>query len=47
MHASFANGSGYVRMADIPSAWNIINLSFGEPTSVTSGDIRFNRCPAE
>ncbi|MFI0445904.1 chitinase [Actinomadura sp. 6N118] len=46
MHASFANGSGYVRMADIPSAWDIINLSFGEPTSVTSGDIRFNRCAA-
>ncbi|GAA2610257.1 glycoside hydrolase family 18 protein [Actinomadura fulvescens] len=46
MHASFANGSGYIRMADIPPAWDIINLSFGEPTSVTSGDIRFNRCPA-
>jgi chitinase len=46
LHASFANGSGYIRMADIPAAWNIINLSFGEPTSVTSGDIRFNRCPA-
>ncbi|WP_238164122.1 glycosyl hydrolase family 18 protein [Kribbella pittospori] len=46
LHASFANGSGYVRMADVPSEWNIINLSFGEPTSVTSGDIRFNRCPA-
>ncbi|QNE18061.1 chitinase [Kribbella qitaiheensis] len=46
LHASFANGSGYVRMADIPSVWNIVNLSFGEPTSVTSGDIRFNRCPA-
>jgi chitinase len=46
LHASFANGSGYIRMADIPSAWNIVNLSFGEPTSVTSGDIRFNRCPA-
>ncbi|MEV6281520.1 glycoside hydrolase family 18 protein [Kribbella sp. NPDC051770] len=45
LHASFANGSGYVRMADISSQWNIINLSFGEPTSVTSGDIRFNRCP--
>ena len=45
LHASFANGSGYIRMADIPAAWNIINLSFGEPTSVTSGDIRFNRCP--
>lgn len=45
LHASFANGSGYVRMADVPAAWNVINLSFGEPTSVTSGDIRFNRCP--
>ncbi|UWZ49866.1 carbohydrate binding domain-containing protein [Dactylosporangium matsuzakiense] len=46
MHASFANGSGYVRMADIPAAWDVIDLAFGEPTSVTSGDIRFNRCPA-
>jgi chitinase len=45
LHASFANGSGYIRMADIPAAWDIINLAFGEPTSVTSGDIRFNRCP--
>jgi chitinase len=45
LHASFANGSGYLRMADVPSEWNIINLSFGEPTSATSGDIRFNRCP--
>ncbi|MFG2822941.1 chitinase [Kitasatospora sp. NPDC048365] len=46
LHASFANGAGYVRMADIPASWDVINLSFGEPTSVTSGDIRFNRCPA-
>ena len=46
MHASFANGSGYIKMADIPAAWNIINLSFGESTTPTSGDIRFNRCPA-
>ncbi|WP_238154732.1 chitinase [Kribbella soli] len=45
LHASFANGSGYVRMADVPEQWDIINLAFGEPTSVTSGDIRFNRCP--
>lgn len=45
LHASFANGSGYVRMADVPAEWNIINLAFGEPTSGTSGDIRFNRCP--
>ncbi len=45
LHASFANGSGYVRMADVPNEWNVINLSFGEPTSVTSGEIRFTRCP--
>ncbi|RSM76758.1 chitinase [Kibdelosporangium aridum] len=46
LHASFANGSGYLRMADVPDAWDIINLAFGEPTSVTSGDIRFRQCPA-
>ncbi|GGS47462.1 chitinase [Actinokineospora fastidiosa] len=45
LHTSFANGSGYVRMADVPDAWDIINLAFGEPTSVTSGDIRFSLCP--
>ncbi|MDH2430143.1 glycosyl hydrolase family 18 protein [Sphaerisporangium sp. TRM90804] len=46
LHASFANGSGYVRMSDVPDSWDVVNLAFGEPTSVTSGDIRFNRCPA-
>jgi chitinase len=46
LHASFANGSGYLKMADVPSDWDIINLSFGEPTSATSGDIRFTLCPA-
>jgi len=46
LHASFANGSGYIRMADVPPAWDIIDLAFGEPTSPTSGDVRFNRCPA-
>ncbi|MEV4603125.1 glycoside hydrolase family 18 protein [Amycolatopsis sp. NPDC049253] len=46
LHASFANGSGYVRMADVPDAWDIIDLAFGEPTTPTSGEIRFNRCPA-
>ncbi|MDC0770284.1 chitinase [Streptomyces sp. HD] len=46
LHASFANGSGYTRMADVPDSWDVIDLAFGEPTSVTSGDIRFNRCPA-
>ncbi|MFC4114560.1 chitinase [Nonomuraea zeae] len=46
LHASFANGSGYLRMADVPAEWDVINLAFGEPTSVTSGDIRFRQCPA-
>ncbi|MGP3935769.1 chitinase [Nonomuraea sp. KM88] len=46
LHASFANGSGYVRMSDVPQEWDVINLAFGEPTSVTSGDIRFSLCPA-
>ncbi|MGT2530734.1 chitinase [Streptomyces nojiriensis] len=45
LHASFANGSGYVRMADVPDSWDVIDLAFGEPTSVTSGDIRFRLCP--
>jgi chitinase len=45
LHASFANGSGYLRMADVPAAWDIINLAFGEPTSVTSGNIQFRPCP--
>ncbi|MET9697550.1 glycoside hydrolase family 18 protein [Streptomyces sp. NPDC006529] len=45
LHASFANGSGYLRMADVPSSWDVIDLAFGEPTSVTSGDIRFRLCP--
>ncbi|WP_113704283.1 chitinase [Nonomuraea lactucae] len=46
LHASFANGSGYIRMRDVPDAWDVIQLAFGEPTSVTSGDIRFRQCPA-
>ncbi|WP_283133513.1 chitinase [Rhizohabitans arisaemae] len=45
LHASFANGSGYVRMADVPAEWDVINLAFGEPTTSTSGDIRFAQCP--
>lgn len=45
LHSSFANGAGYTRMADVPASWDVINLAFGEPTSVTSGDIRFSLCP--
>jgi chitinase len=45
LHASFANGSGYLRMADVPDEWDVINLAFGEPTTPTSGDVRFSLCP--
>ncbi|MGW2461679.1 chitinase [Streptomyces sp. NPDC001761] len=45
LHAGFANGAGYTRLADVPDSWDVIDLAFGEPTSVTSGDIRFTRCP--
>ncbi|MFD5077042.1 chitinase [Streptomyces sp. NPDC058371] len=45
LHASFANGAGYTRLADVPDSWDVIDLAFGEPTSTTSGDIRFTRCP--
>ncbi|GAB2828950.1 chitinase [Streptomyces daliensis] len=46
LHTSFANGSGYTRLADVPDDWDVIQLAFGEPTSTTSGDIRFALCPA-
>ncbi|MFC3454479.1 chitinase [Amycolatopsis speibonae] len=45
LHASFANGSGYTRIADVPEDWDIIDLAFAEPTSVTSGELRFGLCP--
>lgn len=47
LHASFANGSGYLRMSEVPDAWDVINLAFGEPTTPTSGDIRFDLCPVD
>ncbi|ADD43705.1 chitinase [Stackebrandtia nassauensis] len=47
LHSSFANGSGYLPMSEVPDEWDIINLAFGEPTSVTSGDIQFDLCPKE
>ncbi len=46
LHASFANGSGYTRIADVPEDWDIIDLAFAEPTSVTSGQLQFDLCPA-
>ncbi|MCT2591790.1 chitinase [Streptomyces sp. N2-109] len=45
LHTSFANGSGYTPLSEVPDSWDIIQLAFGEPTSTTSGDIRFELCP--
>lgn len=45
LHSSFANGSGYTPLSEVPDSWDIIQLAFGEPTSTTSGDIRFELCP--
>ncbi len=44
LHESFANGSGYTKLADVPADWDIIDLAFGETDSPTSGQIHFNRC---
>ncbi|WP_017595502.1 chitinase [Nocardiopsis potens] len=46
LHASFANGSGWVDLADVPDQWDIIHLAFAEPTSPTSGELEFELCPA-
>ncbi|WP_275412357.1 MULTISPECIES: chitinase [Deefgea] len=46
LHASFANGSGYIRMNDVSDKWDYINLSFAEPTSATSGEVAFKLCPS-
>ncbi|GAA3743986.1 hypothetical protein GCM10023082_45900 [Streptomyces tremellae] len=45
VHASFANGSGYIPLADVPDSWDVIDLAFAEPTSPTSGQIDFSLCP--
>ncbi|MEG0296240.1 MAG: glycosyl hydrolase family 18 protein [Clostridium sp.] len=38
---NFDNGTGTIKLRDVSPDWDVINLSFGEGTSVTSGDIRF------
>ena len=38
---NFNNGTGTIKLRDVSPDWDVINLSFGEGTSVTSGDIVF------
>lgn len=44
LHTSFENGSGYISMANVPDEWDIIALAFAVSSSVTSGQIQFQRC---
>ena len=46
LHSSFANGSGYIPMANVSNDWDVIALAFGD--SDTNGNITFTRCqPSE
>lgn len=47
LHSTFANGSGYTPLSEVPDSWDVIQLAFGEPTSTTSGDIQFELCPKD
>jgi chitinase len=38
---NFDNGSGFIKLRDVSSQFDVIQVAFAEPTSVSSGDIRF------
>jgi chitinase len=38
---NFDNGSGNIQLRDVSNNWDVVNVSFAEPTSPTSGDMRF------
>jgi len=44
LHSSFANGSGYIPMANVSNNWDVIALAFADADS--SGNITFTRCSA-
>ncbi|BCJ38174.1 hypothetical protein Athai_56770 [Actinocatenispora thailandica] len=41
LHASFANGSGYVPISQVSGSRDVLDLAFGEASSPTSGQISF------
>lgn len=45
LHSSFANGAGYIPLKDVSDDWDVINLSFGEPDAIDSGNILYHMCP--
>ena len=38
---NFDNGSGFIRLRNVSAKWDVINVSFAEPTSATGGTIAF------
>jgi len=38
---NFDNGSGYIRLRNVSTKWDVIIVAFGEPTTPTSGTIVF------
>lgn len=38
---NFDNGAGNIKLRNVSTKWDVINVSFAEPTSPTSGDMRF------
>jgi chitinase len=38
---NFDNGSGFIKLRDVSNQFDVIQVAFAEPTSATSGDIRF------
>jgi chitinase/chitodextrinase len=42
---NFDNGSGFIRLRDVSSDWDIINLAFGEPVAGSTSQIAFTPDP--
>ncbi|MBM7117441.1 fibronectin type III domain-containing protein [Archangium primigenium] len=38
---NFDNGSGFIRLRNVSTKWDVINVSFAEPTSPTGGTVAF------
>ncbi|KAH7107430.1 glycoside hydrolase superfamily [Auriculariales sp. MPI-PUGE-AT-0066] len=44
-HALFGKTINLLLLQDVSDDWDVINLSFGEPDTPTSGNIQFELCP--
>src|SRR5262249_39762795 len=46
LHASFTNGAGVIKLRDVRSDFNFIDIAFGEPAPGSASLIRFSPDPA-